>query len=165
MSEQSRFTDRDKAKKSDQLYETTEYSRRCLCDDMVELTFDNIKLNAMIKKSEEDFANLQNKLMCSLLLILGNDDDVDRIIEKTDELTRAFKDERVSTLQHENAKLRDALKALMVGTYAELCSDRDAPQCRKCSMRRDECECAITEAMELLGLNTDGTPVGAEVDG
>lgn len=65
----------------------------------------------------------------------------------------------------ENAKLRDALKALMVGTYAELCSDRDAPQCRKCSMRRDERECAITEAMELLGLHTDGTPVGVEVDG
>ena len=109
MSERSRFADRDRAEKSDQLYEATEYSRRCLCDDIAELTFDNIKLNATIKKSKEDFANLQNRLMCSLLLMLGNDDDVDRIIEKADELTRAFKDERVSTLQCENAKLRELI--------------------------------------------------------
>ena len=112
MSEQSRFTDRDKVEKSDQLYEMTEYSRRCLCDDIVELTFDNIKLSATIKKSEGDFANLQNKLMCSLLLMLGSDDDVDRITGKVDELTRAFKDERVSTLQRENAKLRELVRDL-----------------------------------------------------
>ncbi len=63
-------------------------------------------------------------------------------------------------LKSENARLRDTLKALMVGTYAELCSDRDAPQCRECSMRRDERACAIAEAMELLGLYADGTPAG-----
>ena len=135
MIEQSRFTDRDKVEKSDQLYEMTEYSRRCLCDDIVELTFDNIKLSATIKKSEEDFANLQNKLMCSLLLMLGSDDDVDRITEKVDELTRAFKDERVSTLQRENAKLRELVRDYYLLLLEVLdegdCNEEDYARCEE----------------------------------
>lgn len=56
-------------------------------------------------------------------------------------------------LQAENAKLRSALKALMTGTNRELCADRDAPQCRACSMRgEDDKSCVVTDAMELLGI-------------
>lgn len=71
-------------------------------------------------------------------------------------------DEEVASHRAENAKLRDSLKALMIGTYSELCADRDAPQCRECSMRRDNVECAMTDAMELLGIDMYGEPM--EVD-
>lgn len=71
-------------------------------------------------------------------------------------------DEEVAQLKAENSKLRDTLKALMVGTYAELCSDRDAPKYRKCSMRRNDVECVLTDAMDLLGCDVNGEPL--EVD-
>lgn len=62
-------------------------------------------------------------------------------------------------LKAENAKLRDSLKALMMGTYAELCADRDQPQCRECSMRRGDDTCATADAMELLGIDMYGEPL------
>ena len=67
-------------------------------------------------------------------------------------------------LQAENAKLRDSLKALMMGTYAELCADRDEPQCRECSMSRGDDTCVTADAMELLGIDMYGEPLGIEVD-
>ena len=68
-------------------------------------------------------------------------------------------DEEVAQLQTENAKLRDSLKALMMGTYAELCTDRDQPQCRECSMRRGDDTCVAADAMELLGIDMYGEPL------
>jgi len=65
----------------------------------------------------------------------------------------------VDDLMAENAKLRDSLKALMMGTYAELCADRDQPQCRECSMRRGDDTCATADAMELLGIDMYGEPL------
>lgn len=62
-------------------------------------------------------------------------------------------------LKAENAKLRDSLKALMMGTYAELCADRDQPQCRECSMYRSDNACATADAMELLGIDMYGEPL------
>ena len=59
-----------------------------------------------------------------------------------------------ANVKAENAKLRDALMALMVGTFVELCNTRDAAACKECSMRRDNVDCAVTEAMELLGTNS-----------
>ena len=61
-----------------------------------------------------------------------------------------------------NAKLRDSLKALMIGTNVELCADRDAPQCQECSMALDERRCAMSDAMELLGIDMYGEPLGRE---
>lgn len=66
-------------------------------------------------------------------------------------------------LQTENAKLRDALKALMIGTYAELCADRDEVDCNMCSMRHGKDECTVVDAMELLGIDVFGEPLGVEV--
>ena len=61
-------------------------------------------------------------------------------------------------------RLSSALKSLMVGTYFELCADRDASQCRGCSMRGDnDKDCVVTRAMELLGVDMYGEPL--EVDG
>lgn len=67
--------------------------------------------------------------------------------------------EYVEALEAENAKLRDSLKALMMGTYAELCTDRDQPQCRECSMYRSDNTCATADAMELLGIDMYGEPL------
>ena len=64
----------------------------------------------------------------------------------------------------ENAKLREALKGLMVGTYAELCADRGEPQCSGCLMRHDGGECAVTDAMDLLGCDMYGKPTEIEED-
>ena len=64
--------------------------------------------------------------------------------------------------ESENAKLRDSIKALMTGTYAELCADRDESQCRECSMRSGDDSCATADAMELLGIDVFGEPL--EVD-
>lgn len=62
----------------------------------------------------------------------------------------------------ENAKLRDSLKALMIGTNVELCADRDASQCQECSMALDEHRCATSDAMLLLGIDMYGEPLGRE---
>lgn len=67
--------------------------------------------------------------------------------------------ERIMELQAENAKMRDALKAFVVGTEAELCVDRDAHQCKECSMNMGDSECAMTVAMELLSIDVFGEPV------
>ena len=51
------------------------------------------------------------------------------------------------------ANLRATLKALMLGTYRELCADRHPLQCCACSMRSDDDKsCAVADAMELLGI-------------
>ena len=65
-------------------------------------------------------------------------------------------------LRDENAKLRDSLKALMMGTNVELCADRDASQCQKCSMALDEHSCAMSNAILLLGIDMYGEPLGGE---
>jgi hypothetical protein len=62
----------------------------------------------------------------------------------------------------ENAKLRDSLKALMMGTNAELCADRDEPDCEECSMHYGEDGCTVVDAMELLGIDMYGEPLGEE---
>lgn len=67
-------------------------------------------------------------------------------------------------LQTENAKLRETLKVLMMGTNAELCSDRDEAGCRVCSMHHGEDGCTVVDAMELLGIDMYGMPLGIEVD-
>ena len=72
--------------------------------------------------------------------------------------------DRVRKAEAESAKLRSTLKAIMVGTNAELCADRDAPQCRECSMYHNDYKCAIVDAMELLGCDAYGEPMGIEVD-
>ena len=70
----------------------------------------------------------------------------------------------VDRLQTENAKLRETLKVLMMGTNAELCSDRDEADCRMCSMHHGEDGCTVVDAMELLGIDMYGMPLGIEVD-
>lgn len=62
----------------------------------------------------------------------------------------------------ENAKLRDALKALMMGTNVELCAYRDEPDCKKCSMHHGKDGCAMVDAMELLGIDMFGEPLGVK---
>ena len=68
-----------------------------------------------------------------------------------------------ANLERENAKLRDSLKALMMGTNVELCADRDEPECKECSMHYSEDECAMTDAILLLGIDMYGEPLGAEL--
>lgn len=63
-------------------------------------------------------------------------------------------------LKDENAKLRDALKALMIGTNVELCTYMDEPDCKKCSMHHGKDGCAMINAMELLGIDMFGEPLG-----
>lgn len=65
----------------------------------------------------------------------------------------------------ENAKLRETLKVLMVGTNAELCANRGESDCKECSMYHGEDECVVVDAMELLGIDMYGEPLGVEVDG
>lgn len=71
--------------------------------------------------------------------------------------------EYLPAIEAENAKLRDALKALMMGTNVELCADRDASQCQECFMACDEHRCAMSDAMLLLGIDMYGEPLGVEV--
>ncbi len=71
-----------------------------------------------------------------------------------------WRDMELERLKAESVKLRDSLKALMMGTYAELCTDRDQPQCRECSMRRGDESCVAADAMELLGIDMYGEPLG-----
>lgn len=68
-------------------------------------------------------------------------------------------------LERENAKLREILKSLMMGTYAELCAGRGESDCKECSMYHGEDECTVANAMELLGIDMYGEPLGIEVDG
>lgn len=70
--------------------------------------------------------------------------------------------EVLQNLADENAKLRDALKALMMGTNAELCAYRDEPDCKKCSMHHGKDGCAMVDAMELLGIDMFGEPLVVE---
>lgn len=58
--------------------------------------------------------------------------------------------EENESLRTENAKFRDALRACVVGTHAELCADADYSNCKECSMNRDRDNCAMTDAMKLL---------------
>lgn len=67
--------------------------------------------------------------------------------------------EYVEALEAENAKLRDSLKALMMGVNVELCADRDASQCQECSMALDEHRCAMSDAILLLGIDMYGEPL------
>ena len=71
---------------------------------------------------------------------------------------------RVGQLEAENAKLRETLKVLMMGTNAELCSDRDEADCRMCSMHHGEDGCTVVDAMKLLGIDMYGMPLGVGVD-
>lgn len=57
-----------------------------------------------------------------------------------------------NAIKAENAKLRDSLKALIMGTYAELCADRDQPQCKECAMRRGDESCVVADALNELGI-------------
>ena len=70
----------------------------------------------------------------------------------------------VDRLQTENAKLRETLKVLMMGTNAELCADRDEADCGMCSMHHGEDGCTVVDAMKLLGIDMYGMPLGVEVD-
>lgn len=69
----------------------------------------------------------------------------------------------VERLEAENAKLRDALKELVVGTHAEMCADRGMWRCRECVMYHGDESCAVADAMELLEIDTYGNPLGFEV--
>ena len=71
----------------------------------------------------------------------------------------------ISELTAENANLREALKALMMGTNAELCADRDEADCTMCSMHHGKDGCTVVDAMELLGIDMYGMPLGVGVDG
>lgn len=69
---------------------------------------------------------------------------------------------RLEFMESENAKLRDALKALMMGTNTELCAGRDEPDCKKCSMHHGKDGCAMIDAMELLCIDIFGEPMEVE---
>jgi hypothetical protein len=59
-----------------------------------------------------------------------------------------------------NAELRKSLSGMVVGTYAELCTERDRAQCRKCSMRGEsDDDCEPARAMRLLGIDMYGEEV------
>ena len=62
-------------------------------------------------------------------------------------------------LSDENAKLRDSLKAIMMGTNVELCADRDEPDCKECSMHHGKDGCTVVDAMELLSIDMYGEPL------
>lgn len=84
-------------------------------------------------------------------------EDAERLLAQRNASQSAYLNER-----QENAKLRKTLKALMTGTNVELCSGRDAPQCRECSMHHDGHGCAMTDAMRLLGCDHYGEPMEVE---
>lgn len=67
-------------------------------------------------------------------------------------------------LKKENVKLRNALKALMMGTNVELCAYRGELDCKGCSMHHGEDGCTVVDAMELLGIDMYGEPLRAEED-
>lgn len=67
------------------------------------------------------------------------------------------------SLESENAKLRETLKGLMMGTNTELCAYRGEPDCKGCSMHHGKDGCTVVDAMELLGIDMYGEPLGIEV--
>ena len=73
-----------------------------------------------------------------------------------------WRSEDAADVRVENAKLRDVLKALMMGTNVELCAYRDEPDCKKCSMHHGKDGCAMVDAMELLCIDMFGEPLGVE---
>lgn len=75
---------------------------------------------------------------------------------------RANLEKMLEQAEVENAKLRYALKSLMMGTYAELCADRDEAGCKMCSMLHGKDECTVVDAMELLGIDVFGEPLGVD---
>lgn len=68
----------------------------------------------------------------------------------------------ICDLEAENAKLRSTLSALVVGTNAELCEGMDKASREECTMRFNDSECAMTDAMELLGCDQYGEPMEVE---
>ena len=95
------------------------------------------------------------ELRCKLSNMVGERERMFRAnVEKNRDLMR---------LMDENAKLRDALKALMMGTNAELCAYRCEPDCKGCSMHHGKDGCTVVDAMELLGIDMYGEPLGIEV--
>lgn len=50
----------------------------------------------------------------------------------------------------ENAKLHDALKALMAGVHHEICEGHVSHECEKCTMSHGKGGCAMTDAMRFL---------------
>ena len=105
-----------------------------------------------LRKAAQVYRNL-GKYAIEVVLL----DAADTITELRGALQVASVDCR--HLAAENAKLRDSLKALMMGTYAELCTDRDKPQCCECSMRRGDDTCVAADAMLLLGIDMYGEPL------
>lgn len=91
-------------------------------------------------------------------------DSIDHLREviAEQEQTIEYLHERCKSEEVENAKLRDALKALMMGTNAELCADRDESGCKDCSMHHGKDGCAMVDAMELLGIDMFGEPLGVK---
>lgn len=73
-------------------------------------------------------------------------------------IARSYK-ETIERMSDENAKLRDALKSLIMGTNAELCIDRDEPNCKECSMHHGKDGCTVVDAMKLLGIDIYGEPL------
>ena len=67
-------------------------------------------------------------------------------------------------LERENAMLRETLKGLMMGINDELCADRGEFDCKECSMHHDEGGCNVVDAMEMLGIDVYGEPLGIEVE-
>jgi hypothetical protein len=56
-----------------------------------------------------------------------------------------------------NAELRKSLRGMVIGTWAELCTERVSAQCRECSMRGEsDDDCVPAKAMELLGIDMYG---------
>lgn len=68
-------------------------------------------------------------------------------------------DDELAAAEERGARLAGALKALMAGTYAELCASRDAAECRRCGMRHGDAGCAVTDAMGLLGCDMHGDAI------
>jgi hypothetical protein len=75
-----------------------------------------------------------------------------------------FAVEYIKGVESENAKLRENLKSLMMGTNAELCAGRDESDCKKCSMYHGEDGCIVVNTMKLLGIDMYGEPLRIEVE-
>lgn len=86
-----------------------------------------------------------------------------RAAEKCETVMRSRKAKN-DALESENAKLLEILKSLMMGTNAELCAGRGESDCKECSMYHGEDGCTVVNAMELLGIDMYGEPLGIEVE-
>lgn len=58
----------------------------------------------------------------------------------------------IGRLERDNAKLRRLLEGIARGTYRELCTHRDKPECKECSMRDGDMTCLIADASQFLGI-------------